>query len=106
MYIANLLKRSFIKTKIIPQKQNKIMNGIEMSKEILNSIHKDYSMLKKVPIKNKINVVDRLPKLAIIQIGNKSDSNLFIRNKIRVCKNLDFEYSHFKIDQNSSNGKL
>jgi methylenetetrahydrofolate dehydrogenase (NADP+)/methenyltetrahydrofolate cyclohydrolase len=104
MYISNLLKRSFTKTKISSQKQNKIMNGIEMSNEILNYIHKDYSLLKKVPFKTKTNVVDRTPKLAIVQIGNKSDSNLFIRNKLRACKKLEFEHSHFKMDQNISKG--
>lgn len=106
MYISNLLKRSFTftKTKFLSQKQSKIMNGVEMSNEILNSIHKDFSLLKKVLFKIKNNIINRSPKLAIIQIGNKSDSNLFIRNKIRACKKLEFEHSYFKIDQNVSKG--
>ncbi|MEC8382844.1 MAG: bifunctional 5,10-methylenetetrahydrofolate dehydrogenase/5,10-methenyltetrahydrofolate cyclohydrolase [Pseudomonadota bacterium] len=38
------------------------------------------------------------PKIAIIQVGNHAASNLYIRNKIQACKNLNFSVNHLRID--------
>ena len=36
-------------------------------------------------------ILNRHPKLAIIQVGSHSSSNIFVKNKIRVAKDLNID---------------
>ena len=83
----NLLNKLKLKTDY----SEKIMSGISLSKKIKSQIKLEYNKKLQKP-----------PGLGIIQIGDRKDSNLFIKNKIKWCKDIGFN-SHLKKIPESEN---
>lgn len=52
-------------------------------------------------IKNK--VYDKMPHLAVIQIGDDPASGVYIKYKKQACEKLNFGFSHFKLEENTTN---
>lgn len=75
--------------------QKKILNGKELSSIILDSIkiESDY-------IINKFQLSP--PHLKIIQIGNKSDSTLYVTNKIRCCSSIGWKSTYIQLNNDVS----
>jgi 5,10-methylene-tetrahydrofolate dehydrogenase/methenyl tetrahydrofolate cyclohydrolase len=88
------------------------MDGKSLSKEIIDWIKNDYHFLLEVrrsvfkKDNKKTRRINSVPSLKIIQIGDRADSNLFIRNKISICQKLGFEYDHEKLPEDISAGIL
>jgi len=77
----------------------KILNGKKLSEKILANLKKDYnpptasSRLRRAPVK-KSNLKLRL---AVVQVGENSVSQIFINQKKKACKlvGVDFKLYHF-----------
>jgi methylenetetrahydrofolate dehydrogenase (NADP+)/methenyltetrahydrofolate cyclohydrolase len=69
----------------------KIINCLAIKEKIKEQLIEEIKMLK------KHNVV---PTLAIIQIGNNNASNIYIRNKINLSKELNTKTLLFHFDEN------
>jgi len=65
-----------------------ILDGKKISQEI------------SVGLKNKISLLERAPKLAIVQVGDDSDSNLYIKKKINFGEEIgaEVELNKFQSD--------
>ena len=64
-----------------------ILDGKKVSEKILDSI------------KNKIIINKEKLKLAIIWIGNRTDSEIYIRNKIKKCEYVGIETELFHLEE-------
>lgn len=69
---------------------NGIIDGVYASKTLKDNIKKEIS-------KNKIK-----PSLAVIQIGDDSASNIYIRNKEKACSYVGIDFKHIKFDKTIS----
>lgn len=67
-----------------------IIDGVYASKTLKDNIKKEIS-------KNKIK-----PSLAVIQIGDDSASNIYIRNKEKACSYVGIDFKHIKFDKTIS----
>lgn len=67
-----------------------IIDGIYASKTLKDNIKKEISFKK---IK---------PSLSVIQIGDDSASNIYIRNKQKACNYAGIKFNHIKFDKNIS----
>lgn len=65
----------------------KIIDGNKIAKEIRGKMLEDYLHLKK-------SYPHWTPGLAVIQIGKRSDSNSYVGQKEKACKELGFKYVH------------
>lgn len=59
---------------------------------------KDISEIIKLELKNEIKQLMVKPSLVVIQIGDDEASNLYVRNKERVAKEIGLSFNHFKYD--------
>lgn len=66
---------------------NKIIDG----KTISDSI--------KLEIKNKVKDLKTKPKLVVIQVGNDSASNVYVKNKEKSALEVGFDFEHLKYDE-------
>ena len=68
---------------------------------------KDYAALKKEELKMKIDehVIIR-PQLAVIQIGDNSASNSYIKGKQKDCEEVGIFFSHYKFSSDISHDEL
>lgn len=57
---------------------------------------KDIALSLEHSIKNKINNIKL--KLAIIQVGNSSEQDIYISSKVKLCNRLNIEYELLKYD--------
>lgn len=69
---------------------NGIIDGVYASKTLKDNIKKEI-------LKNKIK-----PSLAVIQIGDDSASNIYIRNKEKACNYVGIDFKHIKFDKTIS----
>jgi methylenetetrahydrofolate dehydrogenase (NADP+)/methenyltetrahydrofolate cyclohydrolase len=63
----------------------KILSGVQLSKAIRNCLKNKISEIKA----NNPNICN--PKLKIILVGERSDSKLYIQNKLKLCKDVGIE---------------
>ena len=49
---------------------------------------------------NKIKELDEKIGLAVIQVGDNSASNVYIRQKRKMAENLGYNFNHIKLDSN------
>ena len=68
-----------------------LLDGIKVKKELLNEL------------KNKIDTKNIKPSLAVIQIGNDSASNIYIKNKEKTAINLGCKFEHIKFKEDCKN---
>src|SRR3989344_2749956 len=71
-----------------------ILDGLALSKKIGEKL------------KSKISSFKEVPKLAIIQIGDVSQSNTFISRKIKYAKDIGADTEHFKFPETISENDL
>ena len=64
-----------------------ILDGREIKQEILNDL------------KNEVIYLDEKPKLVVIQVGNNEASNIYIRQKTKMCDYIGYYYEHIKLEE-------
>lgn len=64
-----------------------ILDGVKTRDAILNELKNSIALLAKKQI---------VPTIAIIQIGDDEASNIYIKNKIKLCEKLNFKYQLIK----------
>lgn len=76
-----------------------LLSGTELSKEIRESLTKDVSELKsKLPHFS--------PGLAIVQVGGREDSNVYIRMKIKAATEIGIKATHVKLPNTTTETEL
>ena len=76
----------------------KIINGIEIAKEIKKNLHKEVKYLQ-----SKYEIV---PTLATIIIGKDTSSELYLRLRDNVCKEVGIISNHYRFEENISQEKV
>ena len=71
-----------------------LLDGIKVKKELLNEL------------KNKIDTKNIKPSLAVIQIGNDSASNIYIKNKEKTAINLGCKFEHIKFKEDCTEKEI
>ena len=64
-----------------------ILDGREIKQEILNDL------------KNEVIYLDEKPKLVVIQVGNNEASNIYIKQKTKMCDYIGYNYEHIKLEE-------
>lgn len=67
-----------------------ILSGREVSKEIQEKLRVEVS---------KLNVT---PKMAIVQVGNREDSNVYIRMKLKFAEEVGVATEHFALPKSTT----
>ncbi|ENN72864.1 hypothetical protein YQE_10513, partial [Dendroctonus ponderosae] len=73
---------------VIPRGQ--VLSGTELAREIKNNLKNDVANLKR-------KYPGVCPKLAIVQVGGREDSNVYIRMKIQAAAAVGAEAEHIKL---------
>ena len=65
---------------------------------------KDYVAIQKKELRDRVSTFERKPKLCVMQIGDNSASDTYVRNKKKVCDDMGikFEHIHIKDCENTS----
>lgn len=71
-----------------------VIKGAELKKIILEDI------------KEKLKSIDRQLGLAVVQVGNDEASNVYIGQKEKLTKELNYKFIHKKLDEDISQEKL
>lgn len=72
----------------------RVLNGKIVKEDILSELNQEVNKLKITPV------------LAIVQIGNVNESNIYIRNKLNACSRANIESIHFKFDEDITEESL
>lgn len=75
----------------------KIIDGKKLSEKILLEAKEDAELLKKKGI---------VPCLAIVQAGNDSASEIYVRKKLEACKDSGLESRHIRLDEKISQEEI
>lgn len=67
-----------------------VLSGTELAKEIRENITKDVKALKE-------KISNFVPNLAIVQVGGREDSNVYIRMKIKAANDIGIIVDHVKL---------
>lgn len=59
---------------------------------------KEYVEIQKQQLKEKVFTFERKPKLCVVQIGNDQASNVYVKNKEKVCNEVGIDFKHVHID--------
>ncbi|XP_077994122.1 C-1-tetrahydrofolate synthase, cytoplasmic-like [Glandiceps talaboti] len=62
--------------------------------------------LKDQIIKIRENVPSFKPGLAVVQVGDRSDSNVYVRNKIKFATEIGMKAEHFKLPRETTQAEL
>ena len=73
---------------------NKLIKGTRTAKRLLKVIQDEYVLFQN----NDQRASFLKPCLGIIEIGDRPDSDLFIRNKIRKCNQIGFSTVRTQLD--------
>lgn len=77
----------------------KVLSGTELSKQIRDKLKEDVSAWKaKLP--------GFSPGLAIVQVGGREDSNVYIRMKIKAANEIGIEVTHLKLPRTTTQQEL
>lgn len=68
----------------------KLINGREVSKKIQEKLKEEVKQLKVVPT------------LAIVQVGNREDSNVYIKMKIKFAEEVGVKARHFQMAKSTT----
>lgn len=66
--------------------------------EVANEMKKD--------LKGQLKRLNKQPKLAIILVGNKTESSIYVRKKIDLCEEIGIDYRLINYDSNVEEEKL
>lgn len=75
----------------------KILDGLELKKEIQTKLAEKVSQIPQGSPK---------PTLVIIQVGNKAESNVYVRQKVGFGEKIGVHVSHLKLSENISEKEL
>lgn len=75
-----------------------ILDGKEVAKKVKLELKEEVERLKL-----EKNIV---PKLAVIMVGNNPASQIYIRNKSKVCEEIGIEFEEYLLDENTSQEEL
>ncbi|XP_003697425.1 C-1-tetrahydrofolate synthase, cytoplasmic [Apis florea] len=67
-----------------------VLSGTDLAKEIRENITKDVKALKE-------KISNFVPNLAIVQVGGREDSNVYIRMKIKAANDIGIVVDHVKL---------
>ena len=67
-----------------------IMDGKALAKSIRENLKSEVEELKKQ---------GKIPKLAVILVGNDKASQIYVRNKSKVCMELGIEYEEILLEE-------
>ncbi|XP_043258125.1 C-1-tetrahydrofolate synthase, cytoplasmic [Colletes gigas] len=76
-----------------------VLSGTELAKEIRENLTKDVEALKK-------KLPNFLPGLAIVQVGGREDSNVYIRMKIKAASDIGIAVEHVKLPNTTTEIEL
>ncbi|XP_066249646.1 C-1-tetrahydrofolate synthase, cytoplasmic isoform X1 [Euwallacea similis] len=79
--------------------RGQILSGTELSREIKNELKKSVDALKRT-------FPQYQPKLAIVQVGGREDSNVYIRMKIQAAAAVGAVAEHIKLPKDSTQEEL
>ena len=68
-----------------------IINGKKLAKEIREDLKIKCDELKEIGIK---------PKLSVVMVGNDKASQVYVRNKSKVCDEIGIEFEEYLLDEN------
>ncbi|XP_050499045.1 C-1-tetrahydrofolate synthase, cytoplasmic [Diabrotica virgifera virgifera] len=88
--ISSKIIKAFLCKMASPTGQGKILSGTQISKEI-------NEQLKNVVNEIKTRLPNFQPGLAIVQVGDREDSNVYIRMKIQSASNIGIKAQHIKL---------
>ena len=71
-----------------------ILDGKKLKEKILENVKKE------------INELESKPTLCVIQIGNDEASNVYIKQKEKMCKSVGYNFIHKKFEYNVGEGAL
>ncbi len=71
-----------------------IIDGRKIQKEIYLSLHDEVSKL------------DTNPKLVVIQVGHDEASNVYIKQKKKMCETIGYLYEHITLEENVTTEEL
>lgn len=78
---------------------SKIIDGRLIARKVFQLCHLKFALASK-------KYSNFHPKLAIIQVGNRKDSNIYIRNKLRTAQNSQIKAIHLKFDPSITQSQL
>uniref|UniRef100_A0A1B6G1K4 C-1-tetrahydrofolate synthase, cytoplasmic n=1 Tax=Cuerna arida TaxID=1464854 RepID=A0A1B6G1K4_9HEMI len=76
-----------------------ILSGTEVSKEMRQEMAEEVKRLKE-------SLPEFLPRLAIVQVGGREDSNVYIRMKIKAASEIGIEAEHVKLPRSTTQSQL
>lgn len=74
-----------------------ILDGKMLAKKIRQNLKLDVEELKKHGV---------LPKLAVIMVGKDAASQIYVRNKSRVCEEVGIEFEEYLLDETATMDEL
>ncbi|XP_053696503.1 C-1-tetrahydrofolate synthase, cytoplasmic [Sabethes cyaneus] len=77
----------------------KVLSGTEVAKDIRDRLKKDVS-----DVRNKIPTL--VPGLAIVQVGGREDSNVYIRMKIKAAEEIGIYAEHVQLPKTTTQDEL
>ncbi|XP_066926824.1 bifunctional protein FolD-like [Clytia hemisphaerica] len=77
----------------------KVLSGKEISKKIKEGMKEEVQQIKE---KNS----EFTPGLTIVQVGDREDSNVYVRMKMKTATELGFKPEHVKVSKNASESEL
>ncbi|XP_066589052.1 C-1-tetrahydrofolate synthase, cytoplasmic [Prorops nasuta] len=84
---------------MLPSVRGVVLSGTDLAKEIRDSLAKDVAAIKsKLP--------DYAPGLAIVQVGGREDSNVYIRMKIKAASEIGIVATHVKLPNTTTEIEL
>ncbi|KAK0182456.1 hypothetical protein PV327_000597 [Microctonus hyperodae] len=76
-----------------------VLSGTNLAKEIRNSLAQDVDKLKSI-------LPNFVPHLAIVQVGGREDSNVYIRMKIKAASEIGINATHIKLPNTITEAEL
>ncbi|VEN57638.1 unnamed protein product [Callosobruchus maculatus] len=79
--------------------RGQIVSGTEIARDVKERLKKEVTELKK-------NVPGLQPKLSIVQVGEREDSNVYIRMKIKAASEIGIQAEHIKLPKTTTETEL
>ncbi|CAG9819290.1 unnamed protein product [Phaedon cochleariae] len=77
----------------------KILSGTQIARQIREQLRNDVNALRK-------SVPNFQPRLVIVQVGGREDSNVYIRMKLQAAKEIGIEADHVKLPRTTTEVEL
>lgn len=67
---------------------------------------KDVSLEIKEKLKDQVQKLSIVPKLTIVQVGDREDSNVYIRTKIKFAQDVGVLAEHLKLPKSTTESEV